>query len=110
MTTLGNASQKDVTTYVSPDNEDIPTSASVYRAMSAMLSGAFHPAGEKTVAELTSALLIAENIGNVYLITDSGVTDSNWFGGAGQTIEAGNNSIYRHSIKTVLLSISCPAS
>lgn len=91
--TLGNASQKDVTTYVSPDNEDIPTSASVYRAMSAMLSGAFHPAGEKTVAELTSALLIAENIGNVYLITDSGVTDSNWFGGAGQTIEAGNNAV-----------------
>ena len=27
--TLGNASQKDVTTYVSPDNEDIPTSASL---------------------------------------------------------------------------------
>lgn len=91
--TLGNASQKDVTTYVSPDDDDIPTSASVYRAMSAMLSGAFHPAGEKTVAELTSALLIAENIGNVYLITDSGVTDSNWFGGAGQTIEAGNNAV-----------------
>lgn len=91
--TLGNASAKDVTTYVSPDDEDIPTSASVYRAMSAMLSGAFHPAGEKTVAELTSALLIAENIGNVYLITDSGVTDSNWFGGAGQTIEAGNNAV-----------------
>lgn len=91
--TLGNASQKDVTTYVSPDDDDIPTSASVYRAMSAMLSGAFHPAGEKTVAELTSELLIAENIGNVYLITDSGVTDSNWFGGAGQTIEAGNNAV-----------------
>lgn len=90
---LGTASEKDHTTFVSPDNEDIPTSAAVYRAMSAMLSGAFHPAGEKTVAQLTSALLIEENLGNVYLITDSGVTDDNWFGGADQPIVAGNMAV-----------------
>jgi len=90
---LGTASEKDHTTFVSPDNEDIPTSAAVYRAMSAMLSGAFHPAGEKTVAQLTSALLIEANLGNVYLITDSGVTDDNWFGGADQPIVAGNMAV-----------------
>lgn len=91
--TLGDVSQKSVTTYVSPDDDDIPTSAAVYRAMSAMLTGVFHPAGEKTVAQLTSALLIEEHIGYYYLITDSGVTDNNWFGGAGQTIEAGNMAV-----------------
>jgi len=91
--TLGDASQKSVTTYVSPDDNDIPTSAAVYRAMSAMLTGVFHPAGEKTVAQLTSALLIEEHIGYCYLITDSGVTDNNWFGGAGQTIETGNMAV-----------------
>ena len=91
--TLGDASQKSVTTYISPDDDDVPTSAAVYRAMSAMLTGVFHPAGEKTVAQLTSALLIEEHIGYCYLITDSGVTDNNWFGGAGQTIEAGNMAV-----------------
>lgn len=91
--TLGDVSQKSVTTYVSPDDDDIPTSAAVYRAMSAMLTGVFHPAGEKTVAQLTSALLIEEHIGYCYLITDSGVTNNNWFGGAGQTIEAGNMAV-----------------
>ena len=91
--TLGDASQKFVTTYVSPDDDDIPTSAAVYRAMSAMLTGVFHPAGEKTVAQLTSALLIEEHVGYYYLITDSGITNNNWFGGAGQTIEAGNMAV-----------------
>lgn len=90
---IGDAAGKSVTTYISPENQDLPTSEAVYRAMSAMLYGVFHPAGEKTVAQLTSALLIAENIGNAYDIIDSGVTDDNWFGGAGQTINAGNMAI-----------------
>ena len=58
-----------------------------------MLEGAFHPSGNKTVAELTSALLIQANIGNIYKITDSGVTDANWVGGAGQTITANQMAV-----------------
>lgn len=86
---LGSASVKDSTTYINPGNTDIPTADAVYTAMTAMLEGAFHPKGNKTVAELVPALLVQANVGSVYKITDSGVTDANWVGGAGQTITAG---------------------
>ena len=91
--TLGTAAAKDSTTYISPGNNDVPTANSVYQAMTSMLNGAFHPAGNKTCAELTSALLIQENVGNVYKITDNGTTDANWVGGAGQTITANQNAV-----------------
>ena len=90
---LGTASTKDSTTYINPGNNDIPTADAVYTAMTSMLEGAFHPKGNKTVAELVPALLIQANVGNVYKITDSGVTDANWVGGAGQTITAGQMAV-----------------
>ena len=89
----GTAAVKDVTTYVNPSNHDIPDSNAIYQAMTSMLEGAFHPAGNKTVAELTSTLLIQANVGNVYRISDSGVTTADWVGGAGQTIEAGQMAV-----------------
>lgn len=51
----------------------------------------YKPAGTKTVAELTSSLLVAENLGNVYNISDSGVTTSDFVEGAGHPINAGDN-------------------
>ena len=90
---LGTAAAKDSTTYISPGNNDVPTANSVYQAMTSMLEGAFHPAGSKTCAELTSALLIQDNVGNVYKITDNGTTDANWVGGAGQTITANQMAV-----------------
>lgn len=93
-TKLGTASTKDFTTYVSPtQTEQLPISSSVYSAMTNMLRGAYHPAGSKTIAELTSDLLVKANLGNVYKITEDGVTSDLFIGGAGQTIKTGDNAI-----------------
>ena len=91
---LGTASTKDFTTYVSPtQTEQLPISSSVYSAMTNMLRGAYHPAGSKTVAELTEDLLVKANLGNVYKITEDGVTSDLFIGGAGQTIKTGDNAV-----------------
>ncbi len=55
------------------------------------VSSAYHHAGTKTVAELTSSLLIASNEGNVYNITDNGKTTADFIEGAGKKIEEGAN-------------------
>lgn len=57
----------------------------------AKISAAYHAGGSKTVAELTSALLIADNIGKVYNMSDSGVTTSDFVEGAGKSIQEGDN-------------------
>ena len=90
---LGTASQKNFTPYVSPDNADVPLSSSVYSAITSAVYGAYHPSGSKTIAELTSDLLVFANIGNVYKITEDGVTTSLFVGGAGQTIHTGDNAV-----------------
>lgn len=104
---LGSVSTKDSTTYVNPGNSDIPTSNAVYQAMTSMLEGAFHPSGNKSVAELTSALLVQANVGNIYKITDNGTTDANWVGGAGQTITAGQMAVvvYGNTASTFLFNL-----
>ena len=91
--TLGTASQKNFTPYVSPDNTDVPLSSSVYSAITSAVYGAYHPSGSKTIAELTSDLLVLANIGNVYKITEDGVTTDLFIGGAGQTIHTGDNAV-----------------
>lgn len=105
--TLGTASEKDSTTYVNPGNNNIPTSNAVYQAMTSMLEGAFHPAGNKTCAELTSDLLVQANVGHIYKITDNGVTDANWIGGAGQTITANQLAVvvYGNTAGTFLFNL-----
>lgn len=90
---LGTASQKNFTPYVSPDNADVPISSSVYSAITSAVYGAYHPSGSKTIAELTSDLLVFANIGNVYKITEDGVTTDLFIGGAGQTIHTGDNAV-----------------
>ena len=57
----------------------------------AKISAAYHAGGSKTVAELTSALLITENMGKVYNMSDSGVTTLDFVEGAGKSIIEGDN-------------------
>lgn len=57
----------------------------------AKISAAYHAGGNLTVAELTSALLITENMGKVYNMSDSGVTTSDFVEGAGKPIHEGDN-------------------
>lgn len=90
---LGDVSGKNVTTYISPNNPDVPTSGTVYTAMTAMSEGIYHPSGEKTCAELTADLLVQANVGHVYIVSDSGLTTDLFVGGAGKTISEGDNVI-----------------
>ena len=57
----------------------------------AKFSAVYKPAGNKTASELTSALLIASNCGNVYNLTTDATTDSNWVDGSAQTVKAGTD-------------------
>jgi hypothetical protein len=59
--------------------------------VNAKIASVYHPGGSKTVAELTSALLIADNEGKVYNMSDSGVTTSDFVEGAGYPIPVGSN-------------------
>lgn len=90
---LGTASQKNFTPYVSPNDGGVPISSSVYSAITSAVYGAYHPSGSKTIAELTSDLLVLANVGNVYKITEDGVTTDLFIGGAGQTIHTGDNAV-----------------
>ena len=51
----------------------------------------YRAAGDKTVAELTSALLVAANQGCVYNMTTSGTTTSDFVEGQGKPIAVGDN-------------------
>lgn len=55
------------------------------------IDACYHPAGSKTCAELISALLIADNLGNVYNTTDTGTTTADFVEGAGKTIDLGSD-------------------
>lgn len=92
-TDVGTAAYENVTGYVSPLDDDLPTSKAVYRAITAATNGIWHPSGSKTVSELTSDLLVQANVGNVYKITNSGVTTDLFIEGAGITINAGDNAV-----------------
>ena len=73
------------------DTTKAVTPKAVKDAIDAAVSNAYHHAGTKTVAQLVSSLLVAANEGNVYNITDSGVTTSDFIEGAGLPIEPGDN-------------------
>ena len=89
--TLGTASGKDYTTNVSEGVTDLPTGGAVKAAIDSAISRVYKPAGNKTMAELTSALLAKANLGNVYNMTTSGTTTSDFVEGAGKAIDAGAN-------------------
>ena len=89
--TLGTAAAKDATNAVTAGSTDLPTGDAVDSAIKSRISGAYHHAGTKTVAELTSALLVAANDGNVYNMTDTGTTTADFIEGAGKPIRIGDN-------------------
>ena len=79
--------------------DDVPTansnnpvkSGGVKSAIDSAVSRCYHHAGTKTVAQLTHDLLIAANEGNVYEMTDSGTTTSDFMEGIGRPIKEGDN-------------------
>jgi len=89
--TLGTASAKNSTSSVIENSTDLVESGAVKTAIDSAISRVYKPAGNKTVAELTSALLIAGNLGNVYNMTTSGETTSDFVEGAGKPIDVGAN-------------------
>ena len=89
--TLGTAAAKDSTNSVTANSTDLVESGAVKAAIDAAVSASYHHAGTKTVAELLPALLIADNEGNVYNITDSGETTSDFVEGSGKPINIGDN-------------------
>ena len=88
---LGTAAAKDSTNSVTAGSTDLVESGAVKDAIDTAVAAAYHHAGTKTVAQLTHDLLIAANEGNVYNITDSGTTTSDFIEGIGKPIDAGDN-------------------
>lgn len=88
---LGTAAAKDSTNSVTAGSTDLVESGAVKDAIDTAVSSAYHHAGTKTVAQLTHDLLVAANEGNVYNITDSGTTTSDFIEGIGKTIDEGSN-------------------
>lgn len=88
---LGTASGKDSTDLVRPNSHELVESGSVYSAINNALSSIYTPRGELTCAELTSSLLIEDNVGNIYTMSDSGTTSALFINGAGLTINIGDN-------------------
>lgn len=88
---LGTAATKDSTNSVTSGSTDLVESGAVKDAIDSAVSRSYHHAGTKTVAQLTHDLLIAANEGNVYNITDSGTTTSDFIEGIGKQIDAGDN-------------------
>ena len=67
------------------------TPKAVRDAINSAISAAYRPSGTKEVAELSSSLLVAANLGCVYNMTTSGQTTSDFIEGAGKTIRIGDN-------------------
>lgn len=88
---LGTAASKDATDIVRPNDYDLVESNAVYSAINNALSSIYTPRGDLTCAELTSALLIEQNVGNVYQMTDSGTTSALFINGAGHAISINDN-------------------
>lgn len=88
---LGTAAAKDSTSSVISGSTNLVESGAVHDAINVAIASIYKPAGDKTVAELTNALLIAANLGNVYNTTDSGTTTADFVEGAGKPIAIGDN-------------------
>ena len=82
---------KDTTDIVRPNSHALVEGGAVYNAINQALTSVYTPRGDLSCAELTSALLIEANVGNVYEMSDSGTTSALFIQGAGIAISAGNN-------------------
>lgn len=88
---LGTAAGKDSTNTITAGSTDLAEAGAVKAAIDSALTAAYKPAGPKTCAELTNALLVAANKGNVYNMTDAGTTTADFKEGAGKPIRVGDN-------------------
>ena len=111
--TLGTAAAKNSTNAVTAGSIDLVESGAVKDAIDSAVTSAYKEAGTKTCAELTSALLIAANRGNVYNITDDGTTTADFVEGAGHPIKAGDNvgvtlsgSVYKFDLLSGFVDVS----
>ena len=103
---LGTAINKNWTDLVRPNSHDLVESNAVYSAITNAISSIYTPHGDITCAELVPALLIEENIGNVYTVTDSGTTTAYFMQGAGKTINVGDSvSIIKAGETTILFNL-----
>ena len=103
---LGTAINKNWTDLVRPNSHDLVESNAVYSAITNAISSIYTPHGDITCAELVPALLIEENIGNVYTVTDSGTTTAYFMQGAGKTINTGDSvSIIKAGEDTILFNL-----
>ena len=82
---------KDTTDVVRPNSHALVESNAVANAINQALTSVYTPRGDLACASLTASLLIDENIGNVYEMSDSGTTSDLFIQGAGIAISAGNN-------------------
>lgn len=89
--TLGTAALKNSTDSVRPNSHDLVESVAVYSAINNALSSIYTARGDISVAELTSSLLVAANVGSVYELSDSGTTTALFLQGAGVPLVAGDN-------------------
>ena len=103
---LGTAINKNWTDLVRPNSHDLVESNAVYSAITNAISSIYTPHGDITCAELVPALLIDENIGNVYTVTDSGATTAYFMQGAGKTINTGDSvSIIKAGETSILFNL-----
>lgn len=89
--TLGTAAEKNATSFVRPNSHDLVDSNAVYQAINNALSSIYTPHGEIACEDLVPALLIAENVGNIYETSDSGVTTEYFINGSGKAIAQGDS-------------------
>lgn len=69
------------------------TASEVSTAISTAISSVFKPSGSLIASEIQSSLLISDNLGNVYNITESFTTTSDFIEGDGKTYPAGINIV-----------------
>ena len=88
---FGSAIDKDANGLVRPSESRLVDGNAVYSAINNALSSVYTARGDISVAELTSSLLIEANVGNVYELSDSGVTTDLFLQGAGVPLAVGDN-------------------
>jgi len=97
--TLGSAAAKNSTNAVTSGSSDLVESGAVKDYVDAQVGSVYNPSGDITVEALLPALLIAANKGNVYNLSNGGVTNQYFVEGAGNTLYKGENVqiIYRNN-------------
>lgn len=97
--TLGSAAAKNSTNAVTQGSTDLVESGAVKDYVDAQVGSVYNPSGDIAVAALLPALLIEANKGNVYNLSDGGVTNQYFVEGAGNTLYKGENVqiIYRNN-------------